>query len=58
MSDQYQSYLCLECGFVYSEENGLPEHGVAPGTRWEDLPTDWVCPECGSPKDEFELIPA
>ena len=39
-----KKYLCLGCGFSYDEARGLPEHGIAPGTRWADIPDDWVCP--------------
>jgi rubredoxin len=48
--------LCLGCGFSYDEALGLPEHGIAPGTRWDDLPDDWVCPDCGTPKSQFEMV--
>ena len=51
-----KSYMCVVCGFVYDEEQGLPEDGIAPGTRWEDIPETWTCPDCGASKDEFELI--
>lgn len=47
-------YVCLVCGFVYDEAKGIPEAGIAPGSRWEDLPEDWVCPICGATKAEFE----
>ena len=47
-------YVCSVCGFVYDEAKGIPEAGIAPGTRWEDLPEDWVCPICGATKAEFE----
>jgi rubredoxin len=47
-------YVCTVCGFVYDEANGIPEAGIAPGTKWEDLPDDWVCPLCGAEKSEFE----
>lgn len=47
-------WICVVCGFVYDEAEGMPEHGIAPGTRFTDLPEDWECPECGSPKDAFE----
>ncbi|NMA67647.1 MAG: rubredoxin [Clostridiaceae bacterium] len=47
-------YVCSVCGFVYDETNGIPESGIAPGTRWEDLADDWVCPLCGAEKTEFE----
>jgi rubredoxin len=47
-------FVCTVCGFVYDEANGIPEAGIAPGTRWEELPDDWVCPLCGAEKSEFE----
>ena len=47
-------YMCSICGFIYDEANGIPEAGIVPGTRWEDLPADWVCPFCGATKSEFE----
>lgn len=46
-------YVCDVCGYVYDPEAGDPDHGVAPGTSFEDVPDDWVCPECGVPKDSF-----
>lgn len=47
-------YVCEVCGFVYDEELGLPEENIAPGTKFEDLPNDFVCPECGVEKNMFE----
>lgn len=56
MSDKpYRRYLCTYCSFVYDEELGLPEDGFAPGTRWEDIPDDWYCPQCGTSKADFVL---
>lgn len=49
-----KKYVCSVCGYVYDEAKGDPDNGVAPGTKWEDLPEDWVCPQCGAPKSEFE----
>ena len=49
-------YMCVICGFVYDEEAGLPDHGIPPGTRFEDLPLNWKCPECGAGKEDFEAI--
>ena len=46
-------YVCPVCGYVYDEARGIPEAGIAPGTRWEDLPEDWVCPLCGAGKSAF-----
>jgi rubredoxin len=48
------NYVCTLCGYVYNPENGDPENGVAPGTKWEDVPDDWECPVCGAEKDDFE----
>ena len=50
-----KKYVCTICGFVYDEEKGLPDEGIAPGTKWEDAPDDFVCPECGVGKDMFEV---
>lgn len=52
----YKRYMCLLCGFIYDEEKGWPEDGIAPGTRWDDVPLTWQCPECGATKDDFEMI--
>ena len=46
-------YICQVCGYVYDEELGEPKSGIAAGTKWEDLPDDYVCPLCGVGKDEF-----
>jgi rubredoxin len=46
----------MTCGFIYDEAEGLPDEGIAPGTRWEDIPGDWICPLCGTPKADFEMI--
>ncbi|NLC68700.1 MAG: rubredoxin [Clostridiaceae bacterium] len=46
-------YVCSVCGYVYDEAEGSPDEGIAPGTAWEDLPEDWVCPVCGAEKSEF-----
>lgn len=48
--------MCQACGFIYREESGDPSSGIAPGTAWKDVPEDWVCPDCGTPKSEFEMI--
>lgn len=47
-------YVCSVCGYVYDEEAGDPDSGIAPGTKWEDLPEDWACPLCGAGKENFE----
>jgi len=49
-------YECSVCGYIYDPELGDPDSDVAPGTPFEELPADWVCPLCGAGKDEFEKI--
>lgn len=49
-------YICTVCDWVYDPEIGDPEHGIAPGTKFEDIPNDWVCPLCGVGKEDFEKI--
>ena len=53
---EYKTYMCVICGFIYEEEKGLPEEGFAPGTRWEDIPDTWVCPDCDATKEDFEMV--
>lgn len=48
--------MCLTCGFIYDEAGGLPSQGIPPGTAWSDLANDWICPDCGQPKDSFEAV--
>ena len=50
----YQKWECVICGFIYDEEEGLPEEGIKPGTRFEDIPDEWCCPDCGVSKFDFE----
>ena len=49
-----KKYVCSVCGYIYDEAEGIPDDGIAPGTKWVDLPEDWVCPRCGAAKSEFE----
>ena len=49
-------YLCTVCDWIYDPEKGDPEHGIAPGTAFEDIPEDWVCPLCGVGKEVFEKV--
>ena len=50
------TFMCVVCGFIYDETQGIPGEGIDPGTPWEKIPESWVCPECGAGKDEFEMI--
>lgn len=54
--NEFRTWMCLICGWIYDEAAGLPEEGIAPGTRWEDIPMNWVCPECGARKEDFEMV--
>ena len=49
-------YECTICGYVYDPEVGDPDNNIAPGTSFEDLPDDWVCPVCGAAKSDFEKV--
>ncbi|NLL00985.1 MAG: rubredoxin [Clostridiales bacterium] len=51
-----RKFECTACGYIYDEALGDPDSGVAPGTKWEDVPEDWVCPLCGVGKEDFEEI--
>jgi rubredoxin len=52
----YRTFMCVVCGFIYKEAEGWPQDGIAPGTRWEDVPDTWTCPDCGVSKADFEMI--
>jgi rubredoxin len=51
-----KKYECTACGYIYDEALGDPDGGIAPGTKFEDIPEDWVCPVCGVGKDGFEEV--
>jgi len=48
-----KKYVCNVCGYIYDPAEGDPESNISPGTPFEKLPEDWVCPVCGAGKDEF-----
>jgi rubredoxin len=50
-----KKYVCTACGYVYDPAEGDPDSGIAPGTPFEDIPDDWVCPLCGVGKELFEV---
>jgi rubredoxin len=52
----YRTFMCVVCGFIYNEAEGWPGDGIAPGTRWEDVPETWTCPDCGVTKSDFEMV--
>ncbi len=49
-------WICMLCGYIYDPDAGDPEGGISPGTAFEDLPGDWVCPVCGADKSSFEKV--
>lgn len=51
-----RKWMCVVCGFIYDEAEGVPEEGIAAGTRWEDVPDTWTCPDCGATKEDFEMV--
>ncbi|MFW6131689.1 MAG: rubredoxin [Candidatus Aminicenantaceae bacterium] len=51
-----KKYECTVCGYIYDPEKGDPDNEIDPGTSFKDLPDDWICPVCGSPKDVFKEI--
>lgn len=50
------TYVCALCGYEYKAKLGDPENGIEPGTDFEDIPADWVCPLCGATKEDFESV--
>ncbi len=57
MSDEaFRKYECIVCGLIYDEAEGCPDDGIPPGTRWDDVPEDWLCPDCGVGKEDFEPL--
>jgi rubredoxin-NAD+ reductase len=56
MENTMKTWMCSVCGLIYEEEKGWPDDGIAPGTKWEDVPSDWLCPECGVSKAEFDMV--
>ena len=55
-SAKMKKYRCIICGYIYNPEEGDPDSGISPGTPFEDIPDDWVCPVCGATKDNFEEV--
>ena len=51
-----KKWQCIICGLIYDEEKGMPGEGISPGTRWDDIPDDWACPDCGAAKADFEMV--
>jgi rubredoxin len=56
LADDFKQWVCVICGWIYDEAAGSPEEGIAPGTRWADVPADWRCPLCDVGKEDFALV--
>lgn len=56
MAIDFNRYKCLNCGYIYDEAEGWPDDGILPGTRWSEVPGDWICPDCGSEKRDFDMV--
>jgi rubredoxin len=56
VAEAFKTFQCATCGFIYDEAEGLPDEGFAPGVRWADIADDWVCPDCGMSKAQFEMV--
>jgi rubredoxin len=52
----FRTFMCVVCGFIYDEAEGWPADGIEPGTRWDDVPETWTCPDCGVTKADFEMM--
>ncbi|MEZ0237419.1 MAG: rubredoxin [Methylophilaceae bacterium] len=51
-----KQWICSVCGYIYDEAQGDPENGIPAGTRWEDVPETWTCPDCGTGKSDFDMV--
>ena len=56
LSNIMKRYLCLICGLIYDEAEGWPDDGIEPGTKWDNVPENWACPDCGAGKEDFDMI--
>lgn len=55
-TESYKKWMCVVCGWIYDEEIGDPDSGLAPGMRWDEVPDSWLCPDCGAGKEDFEMV--
>jgi len=56
LTSPFRRFQCFFCATIYDEALGMPDEGIAPGTRWEDIPDDWICPNCGAGKSDYHLM--
>jgi len=55
-AEPFKTWQCRTCGYLYEEALGAPEEGLPAGTRWSDVPNTWICPLCGTPKADFDMV--
>ena len=55
-ASDFNRYQCPGCGHIYDEQRGNPREGFTPGTRWDDIPETWTCPDCGAAKSDFQMV--
>lgn len=55
-AEPFLVWQCRTCGYIYEEAQGDPLEGLAPGTRWREVPDNWICPSCGTSKPEFDMV--
>ncbi len=51
-----KKWQCVVCGYIYDEAEGIPDEGIPAGTRWEDVSDEWMCPDCGVTKADFDMV--
>lgn len=51
-----KKWRCVVCNFVYDEALGIPDEGIPPGTRWQDVPDSWTCRDCNAPRSDFRMV--
>jgi rubredoxin len=56
VTENNKTWMCLICGWIYDEAIGAPDHGIAAGIAWAQVPMNWTCPECGARKEDFEMV--
>lgn len=54
--ENMRKWQCVVCGLIYDEAEGWPDDGIVAGTTWADVPDDWICPDCGVGKEDFEMV--
>jgi len=56
MAEEFKTWQCRTCGYIYAEADGDALEGLKPGTKWADIPSTWICPMCGTAKADFDMV--